>query len=107
MRVYGGRCAITECSIDEVLSAAHILDYSVSECQEVWNGILLRADIHLLFDRHLLRIFPGDPPIVMLHPNIQKVELYKGLHLRRMRLPSPFDQRTNEELRRRWDAANQ
>jgi hypothetical protein len=24
-----------------------------------------------------------------------------------MRPPSPFDQRTNEELRRRWDAANQ
>jgi hypothetical protein len=106
VRVYAGRCAITECPIDEVLSAAHIWDYSLSECQDVWNGILLRADIHLLFDRHLLRIFPGDPPLVMLDPDLQKSELYKNLNRHPMRLPKPFDPRTNAELLRRWDAAN-
>lgn len=106
MRLYDHRCAITECALVEVLSAAHILDYNLSNCQEVWNGILLRADIHLLFDRHLLRIFPGRPPIVVLAPYIQQVELYKHFHLRPMRPPKPFDDRTNEELRRRWDAAN-
>lgn len=106
VRAYGGCCAISECSVDEALSAAHILDYGVSECQEVWNGILLRADIHLLFDRHLFRIFPGDPPIVMLDPDIQKVEPYKDFHRRPIRIPDPFDPRTNAELRRRWNATN-
>jgi hypothetical protein len=106
MDAYGGRCAITECEVPEVLSAAHIWDYSLSKCQEAWNGILLRADIHLLFDRQLLRIFPGNPPVVVLDPCIQKVEPYKNLHLLRMRPPEPFDQQTNEHLRRRWDAAN-
>jgi hypothetical protein len=107
VRAFGRRCAITECPIDEVLSAAHIGDYSLSKCQGVWNGILLRADIHLLFDRHLLRIFPGDPPLVMLDPDLQKSELYKDLHGHPMRLPKPFDPRTNAELRRRWNAANE
>ncbi len=107
MRAYDSRCAITECAIDEVLSAAHILDYSGSECQEVWNGILLRADIHLLFDRHLLRIFPGDPSVVMLAPGLQKVEEYKRFHKHPMRKPKEVHPKTNEELRRRWDAAGE
>jgi hypothetical protein len=107
VRVYGGRCAISECRVDAALSAAHILDYSQSECQDVWNGILLRADIHLLFDRHLLRIFPGNPPIVVLDPDISEAEAYKQFHLHQMRCPKPFDERTNEELRRRWEAANE
>lgn len=106
-RVYQGRCAISECSIDEVLSAVHIWDYSQGACQEVWNGILLRADIHLLFDRHQLRIFPGDPPIIVLDPAIQKAEPYKAFHLQLMRLPDPFEPQSNAELRRRWDTANE
>ena len=105
-RAYQDRCAISKCSINEVLSAAHIWDYSQSGCQEVWNGILLRADIHLLFDRHLLRIFPGNPPFVVLDPGIRESEQYKGFHLQPLRLPNPFDERTNAELLRRWDAAN-
>src|SRR5262249_19262409 len=55
LAAYGRRCAISRCSIEACLSAAHIFDYSRSGCQEVWNGILLRADLHLLFDQHLLR----------------------------------------------------
>jgi len=89
------------------LSAAHILDYSQSACQETWNGILLRADLHLLFDRHLLRIFPGNPPVAVLDNAIQESEAYKLFHLHPLQPPNPFDERTNEELRRRWEAANQ
>lgn len=105
--VYESCCAISGCSVDAVLSAAHIWDYSLSQCQEVWNGILLRADLHLLFDRHLLRIFPGNPPIVMLDTELQQSETYKHFHLQALRLPKSFDDnRTNGVLRGRWDAAN-
>jgi hypothetical protein len=108
MDAYGGRCAISGCSIDECLSAAHILDYSKSECQEVWNGILLRADIHLLFDRHVLRIFPGNPPVVVLNDELQESKSYKRFHHRPLRLPKNCDEKqTNGELRRRWIAANE
>lgn len=104
---YDGRCAISGCNVDAALSAAHILDYSKSECQEAWNGILLRADLHLLFDRHLLRIFPGNPPVVMLDEETRESEAYKQFHLHMLRLSNAFDERTSRELRRRWEAANQ
>jgi hypothetical protein len=107
VKAYGGRCAISGCAIDACLSAAHIFDYSQSGCQEAWNGILLRADIHLLFDRHLLRNFPGSPPVVVLSEALQETKTYGRFHLRPLRLPSGFDvERTNRELRRRWEAAN-
>jgi hypothetical protein len=101
-----GSCAITGCAVEAALSAAHIWEYHQGGCQEVWNGILLRADIHLLFDRHLLRIFPGDPPIVVLDEAIREAVGYK-FHLTPLRLPQDVDhERTNAVLRERWNAAN-
>ena len=41
---YGRKCAVTRSSVEECLSAAHILEYSKGANQEVTNGILLRAD---------------------------------------------------------------
>jgi HNH endonuclease len=56
-RNYGGRCAATGCITAEVLEAAHIrtLDGSGDD-NDPSNGILLRADIHALFDAHLITI---------------------------------------------------
>ena len=47
------------------------------------NGLLLRADIHTLFDLNLLRIEP-DSLLVCLHPSIAKSEYapYAGTTLR-------------------------
>lgn len=101
-----GSCAITGCEVEAALSAAHIWEYHQGGCEEVWNGILLRADIHLLFDRHLLRIFPGDPPIVVLDETIREAVGYK-FHLTPLKLPQNFnDERTSAVLRERWNAAN-
>jgi HNH endonuclease len=62
-RAYNGKCAVTGCTTPEALEAAHI---RVNEREQVGdgttfrnddnnleNGILLRADIHALFDRGL------------------------------------------------------
>jgi putative restriction endonuclease len=54
MTVYSGRCAITDCEIDDVLEAAHISPYSGRSSDQVCNGLLLRADVHTLFDCGLL-----------------------------------------------------
>ena len=43
-------------SISETLEAAHIIPYKGSSTNHIQNGILLRADIHTLFDLDLLRI---------------------------------------------------
>lgn len=56
MDAYERRCAITGCDIAEVLEAAHISPYLGEETNRVRNGLLLRADIHTLFDRGLIRV---------------------------------------------------
>jgi putative restriction endonuclease len=48
---YGRRGAITGERILPVLQAAHIKPYAESGPHDVQNGLLLRADLHILFDR--------------------------------------------------------
>lgn len=58
LRAYGGRCAITGCSVTTVLEAAHIIPYLGSHTNHIANGLLLRADLHTLFDLGLIAICP-------------------------------------------------
>ncbi|WP_082036697.1 HNH endonuclease [Paramagnetospirillum magnetotacticum] len=53
---YEGKCAITNCQIPELLDAAHIHPYKGEETNDVRNGILLRTDLHTLFDLGLIAI---------------------------------------------------
>ena len=53
---YGGRCAITGCEVPDVLEAAHIFPYRGEETNKVKNGLLLRADVHTLFDCGLIAV---------------------------------------------------
>lgn len=52
---YGNRCAITGISAP-VLDAAHIRPYRGTQSDHPANGLLLRTDLHTLFDKHLLTI---------------------------------------------------
>ncbi|MDM1769337.1 HNH endonuclease [Acinetobacter sp. 226-4] len=52
------KCPITGCNILEILDAAHIYPYRGEKDNEITNGILLRTDIHKLFDKYLLSIHP-------------------------------------------------
>jgi hypothetical protein len=56
IRAYGGKCAVTGCDIEAVLEAAHIISYMDGNTNHVVNGLLLRTDIHTLFDLGLLKI---------------------------------------------------
>lgn len=58
IRRYGGRCAVTGCDIEALLEAAHIVPYMGEEYNDAGNGLLLRTDIHTLFDLNLIRIEP-------------------------------------------------
>lgn len=59
LRLYNNQCAITASTPTAVLEAAHIVVHAKSGLNKVCNGILLRADLHILFDDNLLRIHPG------------------------------------------------
>jgi hypothetical protein len=56
MELWAAQCAATGCAIKEALDAAHILRYLGEHTNRPDNGILLRADIHKLFDRNLIAV---------------------------------------------------
>ena len=55
---YHRRCAITGERTLPVLEAAHIKPHALSGPNRVNNGLLLRSDLHILFDRGYLSISP-------------------------------------------------
>ena len=58
LREYERRCAVTNDGPADVLEAAHIWSHAESGVNSLDNGILLRADVHTLFDLKLLWIHP-------------------------------------------------
>ncbi|MEY3595452.1 MAG: hypothetical protein RL576_866 [Actinomycetota bacterium] len=82
LRAYSNSCAVTGCTVDEVLQAAHIQPVAKSGSHSPKNGLLLRADIHNLFDLGLLTI-DGNYR-VMLDESIRKSKTYKSLHGQRL-----------------------
>lgn len=56
LAAYEGKCAMTGCGVTDVLEAAHIHRYLGEETNVVSNGLLLRADVHTLFDLRLLGV---------------------------------------------------
>jgi len=84
---YGGTCAVTGTAEEDSLDAAHVHPHEGEHTDVASNGLLLRADIHRLFDKHLLTIVEGADGdfIVRVAPSI-KDHLYRGLD--RKPLPS-------------------
>lgn len=64
MKRYGARCQISGCSFPGLLEAAHISPYATSMNNEVGNGLLLRSDLHTLFDLGCIGI---DPATLKVH----------------------------------------
>lgn len=58
LKAYKGMCAITGTSVTVTLEGAHITPYLGPKTNHISNGILLRADIHTLFDLGLMSIDP-------------------------------------------------
>lgn len=79
---YDGACAISGTDVATVLQAAHINPYRGSKSQVVQNGILLRADLHLLYDAHLISVEP-DTHAVILSERLAESD-YAAFHLRRL-----------------------
>jgi len=55
---YGGRCALTGERVVPVLEAAHIQPYLGPASNHVQNGLLLKADVHKLFDAGYVTVTP-------------------------------------------------
>ncbi|TQF65790.1 HNH endonuclease [Rhodococcus spelaei] len=81
---YAGKCAVTGSTVTSVLEAAHIDRYYGDHTNHVTNRLLLRSDIHTLFDLRLLTV--SDATTVLLAPWLRNSE-YKPLHGKTLQLP--------------------
>lgn len=91
LSAYEGRCAITGCAVPDVLEAAHIHPYRGQETNRVDNGLLLRADLHTLFDLGLLSVNAATM-VVEVSMQLSGTE-YAALHGRALTLPAVANNR--------------
>jgi putative restriction endonuclease len=56
--IYQKRCSVTGEKVLPVLQAAHIQPVSEGGTHRVDNGLLLRSDVHTLFDRGYVTVAP-------------------------------------------------
>ena len=85
MRAYSHKCAVSGCSVPQVLEAAHIMPYMGSHTNHVQNGLLLRADLHTLFDLGLLNIAPDTFAVVV--SSLLEGSAYWDHHGQKINLP--------------------
>lgn len=63
LEAYEGYCVMTGCSATQALEAAHIIPFAGPATNTTANGLLLRADIHTLFDLGLISVSRVDKTI--------------------------------------------
>lgn len=86
LAIYRQRCCVSGTDFDEVLEAAHIQPYSKSGTNSPKNGLLLRSDIHVLFDLFLISIDPSTKT-VFCAKQIRHIPEYARFHSKRASLP--------------------
>jgi len=106
LKAYGSRCAVSGCTVEQALDAAHISPYRGPDTNHVSNGILLRADLHTLFDLLLLTI-DAKSSCALVSPRLQGSEYWR-FHGKKIRLPVRAEFRPSkdalDEHRRQSDA---
>jgi len=83
LEAYDGKCAITDCCVEDTLEAAHIIPYLGTETNIIANGLLMRADIHILFDMGMIAVDTSNMTL-LVSPGLQGTEysVLAGKHLR-------------------------
>lgn len=105
---YDRRCAITGERTLPVLEAAHIRPYSEEGPHRVSNGLLLRSDLHTLFDRGYLTV--TDALRVEVSPRIREEfqngrEYYRHHGQALVVMPDSVDERPSRDFLR-WHNEN-
>ncbi|WLD23470.1 HNH endonuclease signature motif containing protein [Flavobacterium dauae] len=76
LKKYNSQCLISKIKVPELIEAAHIFPHSKSGQNNIANGILLRTDLHILFDRGLLCIDPENFNVI-IDKSLEKTEYQK------------------------------
>lgn len=89
LAAYARRCAVTGSALEGVLEAAHIVPHAEGTDYRTSNGLLLRADIHTLFDLYHLSV--DERGEIHLSRAALQSE-YRQFHGKRIRLPEKATQ---------------
>jgi hypothetical protein len=100
LAAYERKCCITGHGPEAVLEAAHI-EHSKSGLNSMENVLLLRSDLHALFDKGLLRIDPERMAVVLDDQLLGTP--YWELHGRVLRRPATGPGPSRKLLQDRWN----
>jgi len=105
---YNRRCAFTGEKILPVLDAAHIKPYSLNGPNTINNGLLLRKDFHILFDRGYITV--NEDYVIEVSKKIKEdygngKEYYKFHGNKLIVLPERINERPSKEFLR-WHNEN-
>jgi hypothetical protein len=95
LAAYDFRCALTGCDAPEVLEAAYIVPYRGRFTQHPSNGILLRADVHTLFDLGKIAVDTRTMTVVVADDLMETS--YRLLAGRPIRYPEEAEQRPSKD----------
>ena len=97
---YARRCAITGERVLPVLEAAHIKPYGEGGEHRIDNGLLLRSDLHVLFDRGYVTVSPELDVIVSkrLKDEFNNGDEYIAMTGRQLLVPARRADRPNAEF---------
>lgn len=97
---YGSKCALTGCDVVDALDAAHIIPHALigNLGMHVANGLLLRGDIHTLFDKRLLAIHEEQGRLVSRVSKALQGTSYAELDGRSLQLPVRGEHRPSPTL---------
>lgn len=99
LSLFRGKCCITGCNIESVLEAAHIISHAKNTNYSDTNGLLLRADVHTLFDLNLMGV--DENGIVHIHHSLKNSEysFYKNKTIKEC-----LNDQMKNNLKARFDA---
>lgn len=104
MSRYEAMCVVSECDVDCALNAAHIVPAAEGMNDTPDNGIILRVDLHKLFDNHCLTI--DSTGTVQLAPSIRN-GYYRDIHGKSVRQWEKFKPKTRKALAAHCQEAQQ
>ena len=83
---FGGTCALTGSCPEDVLEAGHLYSYAEFGQHHTHGGLLLRRDVHWLFDRGKLAVHP-ELLTVSVDEELLKYPMYAALNGRHIEVP--------------------
>jgi putative restriction endonuclease len=95
LETYDSRCVVTDCQVSEVLDAAHILPYRGAHTNNPSNGLILRTDLHNLFDLGLLAIDPVSRTVIVAS-RLSGTE-YQQFHGQKIKQPKHSDRQPDSD----------